>query len=92
MLPTYGRPAAPRADLALLNDRVDAQATPKSKVCGLGSSYTFSGPLIDELMLTGEGIASHYRRSGKAFHLQHGVPAVVFERLTPLSDADMAAR
>jgi hypothetical protein len=43
---------APRpdlAELARLKAWVDARATPDHKVCGLGSSYTFSGQLIDEL-------------------------------------------
>ena len=32
-----------------MKDWVDARATPAHKVCGLGSSYTFSGQLIGEL-------------------------------------------
>jgi hypothetical protein len=32
-----------------MKDWVDARATPSHKVCGLGSSYTFSGQLIGEL-------------------------------------------
>jgi len=50
--PAAALPPAPRADLAelaRLKDFVDARATPSNKVCGLGSSYTFSGQLIDEL-------------------------------------------
>jgi hypothetical protein len=50
--PAAGRPHAPRADMAELHrlkDWVDARATPAHKVCGLGSSYTFSGQLIGEL-------------------------------------------
>ena len=50
--PTAGVPHAPRADMAelrRLKDWVDARATPSHKVCGLGSSYTFSGQLIGEL-------------------------------------------
>lgn len=50
--PTGGQPHAPRADLAelrRLKDWVDARARPDHRVCGLGSSYTFSGQLIDEL-------------------------------------------
>jgi hypothetical protein len=158
--PTGGRPHAPRADLAelrRLKTWVDARARPDHRVCGLGSSYTFSGQLIDELwqldatrsplygdpklrpsvkmsdvdtvegppnpeiktcalmlvgdpvqthldpdyqqtvivpsreMLSGEGIGAHYRRTGEVFHLEKGVDAVVFERVTPLDDADMAA-
>ena len=52
LFPTYGQPHAPRQDLAELGrmkDWVDSGASPQSKVCGLGSSYTFSGQLIDEL-------------------------------------------
>jgi len=50
--PSYGQPHQPRADLAELarmKDWIDAHATPQTKVCGLGSSYTFSGQLMDEL-------------------------------------------
>jgi len=49
---TYGQPHAPRSDLAELarmKDWIDAHATPQTKVCGLGSSYTFSGQLMEEL-------------------------------------------
>ena len=42
-------------------------------------------------MLSGTGIGAHYRRTGEVFHLEKGVDAVVFERVTPLDDADMAA-
>ena len=158
--PTGGLPRAPRADLAelrRLKDWVDARARPDHRVCGLGSSYTFSGQLIDELwqldaarspiygdlklrpsvkmsdvdtvdgppnpdiqtcafmlvgdpvqthldpsyqqtvivpsreMLAGEGIGAHYRRTGEVFHLEKNVDAVVFERIAPLNDADIAA-
>jgi hypothetical protein len=160
VFPTYGQPHAPREDLGELRrmkDWVDSHASPRSKVCGLGSSYTFSGQLIDELwqlkadrsplylkpnerlsvtmsdvdtvegapvsrlkdcafilvgdpvqthlipayqqtvilpakeMLSGEGIGTHYRGAGEVFHLEKGVSAVVFERVSPLSDDDMAA-
>jgi hypothetical protein len=158
--PSGGLPHAPRedmAELARLKTWVDSRASPRHKVCGLGSSYTFSGQLIDELwqlqatrsplygdpklrpdvkmsdvdtvegppspgladcailivgdpvqthlnpayqqtvivpsreMLSGTGIGAHYRRTGEVFHLENGVNAVVFERTTPLDDADMAA-
>ncbi|HYA71766.1 MAG TPA: hypothetical protein VEF36_01280 [Roseiarcus sp.] len=158
--PIGGLPHAPREDLAELQRLkawVDARARPDHRVCGLGSSYTFSGQLIEELwqldpkhsplfgdptlrpyvkmsdvdtvegppnpqlktcailivgdpvqthivpdyqltvivpsqeMLAGEGIGAHYRRTGEVFHLEKGVSAVVFERTTPLDDADMAA-
>ncbi len=52
LFPAAARPHAPRADLAELRrmkDWVDSRATPSHKVCGLGSSYTFSGQLIAEL-------------------------------------------
>ena len=52
LAPIAGLPRAPRADLAeleRLKDWVDERAQPDAKVCGLGSSYTFSGQLIGEL-------------------------------------------
>ena len=52
LTPIAGLPRAPRADIAELDrmkDWVDARARPDAKVCGLGSSYTFSGQLIGEL-------------------------------------------
>ena len=52
VFPAAARPHAPRADMAELRrmkDWVDARATPSRKICGLGSSYTFSGQLIGEL-------------------------------------------
>ena len=42
-------------------------------------------------MLTGQGIGAKFRRTGEVFHLEKGVSAVVFERITPLDDADIAA-
>jgi len=50
--PIGGLPHAPRedlAELARLKAWVDARARPDHRVCGLGSSYTFSGQLIEEL-------------------------------------------
>ncbi len=156
LAPIAGLPRAPRADLeelGRLKDWVDERARPDAKVCGLGSSYTFSGQLIGELwqlrpergpskpklsvtmpdvdtvdgppaaglkdcaiiivgdpiqthldptyqqtviapsreMLTGQGIGAKFRRTGEGFHLENGVNAVVFERLAPLDDADIAA-
>jgi len=157
LAPIAGLPRAPRADLdelERLKDWVDQRARPDAKVCGLGSSYTFSGQLIDELwqlhperetgpkpktgvkmpdvdevdgppaaglkdcaiiivgdpvqthlnpdhqqtviapsreMLTGQGIGAKFRRTGEVFHLEKGVSAVVFERIAPLDDADIAA-
>jgi hypothetical protein len=157
LTPIAGLPRAPRADLAELDrlkDWVDERARPGAKVCGLGSSYSFSGQLIDELwqlhpervtgpsgetgvkmpdvdevdgpptsglkdcaiiivgdpvqthldpdhqqtvivpsreMLGGQGIGAKFRRTGEVFHLEKGVNAVVFERLAPLDDADIAA-
>ena len=52
LAPIAGLPRAPRADLdelERLKNWVDQRARPDAKVCGLGSSYTFSGQLIDEL-------------------------------------------
>ena len=146
LAPIAALPRAPRADLEELARLKD--------VCGLGSSYTFSGQLIGELwqlhperetafrpeievkmpdvdavdgpptaalkdcaiiivgdpiqthlapddqqtvvlpsreMLTGQGIGAKFRRTGEVFHLEKDVSAVVFERLAPLDDADIAA-
>ena len=158
LAPIAGLPRAPRADLdelERLKNWVDERARPDAKVCGLGSSYTFSGQLIGELwqlhpergtdwlrretsvampdvdevdgppaaglkdcaiiivgdpvqthldpdhqqtviapsreMLTGQGIGAKFRRTGEVFHLEKGVSAVVFERIAPLDDADIAA-
>ena len=52
LAPIAGLPRAPRADLGeleRLKDWVDERARADAKVCGLGSSYTFSGQLIREL-------------------------------------------
>ena len=154
LAPIAGLPRAPRADLdelKRLKDWVDARTQAHAKVCGLGSSYTFSGQLIGELwqlrpergpsklgvtmpdvdtvegpptadlkdcaimivgdpvqthidpnyqqtvivpsreMLTGQGIGAKFRRTGEVFHLEKGVRAVVFERVSPLDDSDIAA-
>lgn len=157
LAPTAALPRASREDLGeleRLKDWVDQRARPDAKVCGLGSSYTFSGQLIGELwqlrperetatrpvrdvkmpdvdevdgpptaalkdcavmivgdpvqthlnpddqqtvvlpsreMLTGQGIGAKFRRTGEVFRLEKGVSAVVFERLAPLDDADIAA-
>ena len=156
LAPIAGLPRAPRADLdelERLKDWVDERARPDAKVCGLGSSYTFSGQLIGELwqlrpersptgsklsvtmpdvdtvegppgaslkdcaiiivgdpvqthldpdyqqtvivpsreMLTGQGIGAKFHRTGEVFHLEKGVSAIVFERLAPLDNADIAA-
>jgi hypothetical protein len=155
LAPVAGLPRAPRADLdelRRLKDWVDERARPEAKVCGLGSSYTFSGQLIGELwqlrpergpsrrelgvtmpdvdtvdgppalglkdcaiiivgdpiqthldpnyqqtvitpsreMLTGQGIGAKFHRTGEVFHLEKGVSAVVFERIAPLDDSDIA--
>jgi hypothetical protein len=42
-------------------------------------------------MLAGEGIGANYRRSGESFDLEKGVKLVVFDRVRPLDDADIAA-
>ncbi len=156
LAPIAGLPRAPRADLdelKRLKDWVDQRGRADAKVCGLGSSYTFSGQLIGELwqlrperglsrrdlgvampdvdtvdgppgvalkdcaiiivgdpvqthldpdyqqtvivpsreMLIGQGIGAKFRRTGEIFHLENGVNAVVFERLAPLDDSDIAA-
>ena len=154
LAPIAGLPRAPRADLdelRRLKDWVDARTQAHARVCGLGSSYTFSGQLIGELwqlrhergpsklgvtmpdvdtvegpptaklkdcvimivgdpvqthidpnyqqtvivpsreMLTGQGIGAKFRRTGEVFHLEKGVRAVVFERVSPLDDSDIAA-
>ena len=154
LAPIAGLPRAPRADLAelrRLKDWVDQRERPDARICGLGSSYTFSGQLIGELwqlrpergpskfgvtmpdvdtvegpptaklkdcaimivgdpvqthldpnyqqtvivpsreMLTGQGIGAKFRRTGEVFHLEKGVSAVVFERVSPLDDSDIAA-
>ena len=155
LAPIAGLPRAPRADLnelERLKAWVDARARPDAKICGLGSSYTFSGQLIGELwqlrpergpssklgvtmpdvdtvdgppgaalkdcaivivgdpvqthldpdyqqtvimpsreMLAGQGIGAKFRRTGEVFHLEKGVSAVVFERMAPLDDSDIAA-
>jgi hypothetical protein len=156
LAPIAGLSRTPRADLDELKglkEWVDERAKPEAKVCGLGSSYTFSGQLIGELwqlrperspsglkldvtmpdvdtvdgppgaslkdcaiiivgdpvqthldpnyqqtvivpsreMLTGQGIGAKFRRTGEVFHLENGVTAVVFGRLAPLDDGDIAA-
>jgi hypothetical protein len=154
LAPIAGLPRAPRADLdelMRLKDWVDAREQAHAKVCGLGSSYTFSGQLIGELwqlrpergpgtlntpmpdvdtvdgppgaglkdcaivivgdpvqthldpdyqqtvivpsreMLNGRGIGANFRRTGEVFHLEKGVSAIVFERISPLEDSDIAA-
>ncbi len=42
-------------------------------------------------MLAGEGIGANYRRTGESFDLEKGVKLVVFDRVRPLDDADIAA-
>jgi hypothetical protein len=52
LAPIAGLPRGPRPDLdelKRLKDWVDERARPDAKVCGLGSSYAFSGQLIAEL-------------------------------------------
>ena len=41
-------------------------------------------------MLAGQGIGANYRRSGESFELEKGVKLVVFDRVRPLDDADIA--
>ena len=157
LTPIAGLAPPPRADLdelERLRDWADAHASSAHKVCGLGSSYTFSGQLIGELwqlhperqalgsrlktdvmmsdvdtvegppaaelkdcafvlvgdpvqthlnpdyqqtvivpsreVLTGDGIGAKFRRTGEVFHLEKGVNAIVFERIAPIEDADIA--
>jgi hypothetical protein len=54
-------------------------------------SYQLTVTLPAREMLEGAGIGAHYRRTGEAFSLEHGVHAVVFEQVAPLTEADMAA-
>jgi hypothetical protein len=42
-------------------------------------------------MLTGQGIGAKFRRTGEIFRLENSVSVVVFERASPLDDADIAA-
>jgi hypothetical protein len=42
-------------------------------------------------MLAGRGIGANYRRNGEIFELEKGVRLVVFDRIRPLDDADIAA-
>ena len=42
-------------------------------------------------MLAGEGIGANYRRNGETFVLENGVKLIVFERVRPLDDGDIAA-
>ena len=42
-------------------------------------------------MLAGVGIGANYRRSGEVFNLEKGVKLVVFDRIHPLDDEDIAA-
>jgi hypothetical protein len=42
-------------------------------------------------MLAGAGIGANYRRSGEVFNLEKGVKLIVFDRVRPLDDADIAA-
>ena len=42
-------------------------------------------------LLAGRGIGANYRRTGEIFNLENGVKLVVFERIRPLDDQDIAA-
>ena len=42
-------------------------------------------------MLTGEGIGARFRRTGETFALENGVSVIVFARIAPLDDDDIAA-
>jgi hypothetical protein len=54
-------------------------------------TYQITVTLPSREMLEGVGLGAHYRRTGEAFHLERGVTAVVFERTSPLNDADTEA-
>jgi hypothetical protein len=41
-------------------------------------------------MLAGVGIGANYRRTGEVFNLEKGVKLVAFDRMRPLTDADIA--
>ena len=73
-----------RSDCALMlvGDPVQTHVIP---------SYQITVTLPANEMLKGVGIGAHYRRTGETFALEHGVHVVAFERVTPLTDADMAA-
>ena len=79
-----GAPARALKDCAfiLVGDPVQTHLIP---------AYQLTVTLPSQEMLSGEGIGAHYRRSGEVFHLEKGVSAVVFERVSPLSDDDMTA-
>jgi len=52
LAPIDGLPHRPRADLAeleRLRTWIDARARPDHRICGLGSSYAFSGQMMEEL-------------------------------------------
>ena len=83
-------------------DTVQGPPNPELKTCAimlvgdpvqthLDPDYQLTVIVPSLEMLAGDGIGAHYRRTGEVFHLEGGVRAVVFERVTPLDDADMAA-
>ena len=57
----------------------------------LDSNYQQTVIVPSREMLAGQGIGANFRRTTEVFHLEKGVSAVVFERLAPLDDADIAA-
>src|SRR6202012_4946427 len=100
--PLYGdpklRPSVKMSDV----DTVEGPPNPELRTCAillvgdpvqthLDPDYQQTVIVPSREMLSGEGIGAHYRRTGEVFHLEKGVDAVVFERVTPLDDADMAA-
>ena len=83
-------------------DAVDGPPTAELKDCGIiivgDPVQTHLDPdgqqtvvLPSREMLTGQGIGAKFRRTGEVFHLEKGVSAVVFERVVPLDDDDIAA-
>jgi hypothetical protein len=79
-----GPPAASLKDCAIIivGDPVQTHLDP---------NYQQTVIVPSREMLTGQGIGAKYRRTGEVFHLENGVSAIVFERLAPLDDADIAA-
>jgi len=79
-----GPPAAGLKDCAILivGDPVQTHLDPDHQLTVITPSRE---------MLTGQGIGANYRRTGEVFHLEKCVSAIVFERIAPLDDADIAA-
>jgi len=78
-----GPPAAELKDCAfvLVGDPVQTHLNP---------DYQQTVIVPSREVLTGEGIGAKFRRTGEVFHLEKGVNAIVFERIAPIEDADIA--